>query len=176
MWAGKSQELIRLADRYRIAGKRVLMIKYVADTRYSVTDIATHSGVRVKADASVDHLSDLDIQGYDVVCVDEVQFYPDNTLLIQWADSGYIVVASGLSGNFLRHQFQGIPELIAAADKITQLTSVCMQCNSENGCFSAMRKDTNKTDAHAAEKELIGGKETYLSLCRQCYKEFALSS
>lgn len=169
MYSGKTSCLIRLADRYKIAGKKVIIVKYVADTRYSKDEIAAHSGTRVKADASTDRLGLVDFEPYDVICVDEVQFYPDNTSLIDWADKGKIVVASGLSGNYLRHQFQGIPELISSADIITHLNSICMECKSENGSFSAMKKEKAAIAGKAAETEFIGGQETYVALCRQCY-------
>lgn len=169
MYSCKTSELIRLADRYRIADKKVIIVKYIADNRYSKEELATHSGIKVLADATTDLLGNVDFEPYDVICVDEVQFYADNVSLIEWADKGKIVVASGLSGNYLRHQFQGIPELISAADKITHLNSVCMICKSENGSFSAMKKDKAAISGKAAETEFIGGQETYLALCRQCY-------
>jgi thymidine kinase len=169
MYSGKTSDLIRLADRYKIAKKKVIIVKYLADTRYSKDELAAHSGTRVLADASTDRLSLVDFEPYDVICVDEVQFYPDNKDLIKWADKGKIVVASGLSGNYLRHQFQGIPELISAADRITHLNSVCMLCNNENGSFSAMRKEQTQIAGKAAETEFIGGQETYVALCRKCY-------
>lgn len=161
-----------LADRYKIADKKVLMIKYLADTRYSQDEIVSHNGVKLKADVSTDRLSEIDPSEYDVICVDEVQFYPDNTILIDWADRGHIVVACGLSGNFLRKPFNGMPELISAADKITPLDSVCMDCKAENGAFTALRKERVETASKAAEKEFIGGKETYVSLCRKCYVRY----
>lgn len=42
MFAGKSTELLRRVNRYEIAGKRCLSIKFAADTRYSTDKISTH--------------------------------------------------------------------------------------------------------------------------------------
>lgn len=42
MFAGKTTELIRRLNRYKIAQKRVLFIKYKKDTRYSEENMATH--------------------------------------------------------------------------------------------------------------------------------------
>lgn len=168
MYSGKTLSLICLLNRYKVAGKKVLTVKYQHDTRYSLDELASHSGTKVLADISTDKLEFVDYKPYDVICVDEVQFYPDNKELIKWADSGKIIVASGLSGNYLRHQFQGIPELISAADKITHLNSICMNCKNENGAFSALRKEKVNVSKEA-ETEFIGGQETYVALCRQCY-------
>ena len=42
MFAGKTTELLRRVQRHAISGKSCLYIKYVADTRYDVSCIATH--------------------------------------------------------------------------------------------------------------------------------------
>ena len=42
MFSGKSTELLRRVKRYQIANKRVALIKYHADTRYSESSVATH--------------------------------------------------------------------------------------------------------------------------------------
>ena len=58
------------------------------------------------------------IQDYDVVCIDEVQFYPDSSIFCdKWANQGKIVEASGLNGDFKRQPFEQISKLIPLADK-----------------------------------------------------------
>ena len=42
MFAGKTTELLRRVKRYKMAGKKTLAIKYLADDRYSKTHIWTH--------------------------------------------------------------------------------------------------------------------------------------
>jgi predicted AAA+ superfamily ATPase len=42
MFAGKSTELLRRVNRLEISGKKVLNVKYVADSRYSCDSISTH--------------------------------------------------------------------------------------------------------------------------------------
>ena len=42
MFAGKSTELLRKIKRYQITGKKCLVIKYSADTRYSEKCVSTH--------------------------------------------------------------------------------------------------------------------------------------
>ena len=42
MFAGKSTELMRRVRRHKISGKKCLLIKYIADDRYSNDCIATH--------------------------------------------------------------------------------------------------------------------------------------
>jgi thymidine kinase len=168
MYSGKSSSLIRMAERYRIADKRVLVIKYIGDNRYSDTEVASHSGAKLRADLSVNTLGDIDVTDYDVICIDEIQFYLDNHQCIAWADYGKTVIASGLSGNFLRKLFKGMDDLIANADSIIHLNSICMMCKNENGSFSHLLK-SKTAQAAQAETELIGGTDTFIALCRSCY-------
>ena len=187
MYSGKTSELIRLAERYRIAGKRVLVVKYAEDSRYvpehdgsgsgseTTATMGTHNGRFLDAVAANTLQEIVDkglLEDHDVICVDEVQFYPDSALVVTWADAGKTVVASGLSGNYLREQFSGMPHLIANADCIEHLTSICMQCKKDGASFSALRQDIQGgggAEAEAAATKFIGGAETYLALCRSCY-------
>jgi len=177
MYSGKTSELIRLAERYRIADKRVLVVKYGGDDRYTqdvhTPSVATHNGRCIEAVAAFQLKEIVDkglLDNHDVICVDEIQFYPDSHLLCEWADSGKTVVASGLTGNYLREQFQGMPHLMSNADCIEHLTSVCMNCKKDGAAFSALLEPCSEVNKKAATK-LIGGQETYLALCRKCYCE-----
>ena len=49
MFAGKSTELLRKIKRYQITGKKCLVIKYSADTRYSEKCVSTHDQVMCAA-------------------------------------------------------------------------------------------------------------------------------
>lgn len=168
MYSSKTDTLISLARRYRIADKKVLVIKFTLDNRYSTSDVASHGGSRIPADHITKTLGDIDVTNYDVICIDEIQFYPDNYRMADWADQGKIIIGSGLSGNYLRQPFKGIPELIAKADQVTLLNAVCVRCKSEKGAFSALRKEKEEHKSEAINI-FIGGTESYVALCRQCY-------
>lgn len=60
MFAGKSTELIRRTNKFIISGKRVITVKFEADTRYSSgAFIVTHDEDRMRAIALL-KLADLD--------------------------------------------------------------------------------------------------------------------
>ena len=42
MFSGKTTELIRRTQRHELAGRRVVVIKYIKDTRYSAARCVTH--------------------------------------------------------------------------------------------------------------------------------------
>ena len=77
MFSGKSEELIRRLRRAEIAGQRVLIVKPRIDNRYDIAHVVSHAGAKMRA-VAVDDPADIPglVDGYDVVGVDEVQFFP----------------------------------------------------------------------------------------------------
>ena len=132
MFAGKTTELIRHCRKYEMAGKRVLKIKFDADKRYGddIT-IVTHGGVKSSAIA-VTKLKDLGkmYEDYDVIAVDEGQFFNDVvTFAEKAANANKIVIVSSLQGTFLRGEFPVITSLIPKCEKIKKLTAICKLCH-----------------------------------------------
>ncbi|MES1910906.1 MAG: hypothetical protein MHM6MM_003426 [Cercozoa sp. M6MM] len=174
MFSGKSTELFRRLKRYEIACKKVLLVKYARDTRYSASAAATHDQQTfpaiglVKLEELMDNAEYLkQVKECDVVGIDEGQFFPDVvTVAERLANLGKIVVISLLNGTFRREGFETALGLFAIAESITSLRAVCMVCYNE-GAFS-------KRLAASNEVELIGGTDAYASVCRRCY--FASSS
>lgn len=130
MFSEKSTELLSRHRRYRIAGRKCFLIKYYKDDRYGNGDvIITHDGV--KSDVEVyrcRHLgdADLNIGYYDVICIDEIQFFDDADIYCEkWANMGLIVEVSGLNGKYDRKPFEIISKLIPLADDITYKNAIC---------------------------------------------------
>jgi thymidine kinase len=169
MFAGKSTELIRRVRRYSRTRKKCLVIKYKADTRYSVESVSTHDRVEHRAESctelkEVDHL----IDEVDVVAIDEGQFFPD---LLSFADrvanSGRIVIIACLDADFLRAPFGDVCNLVPRAELITKLTAVCNRCTAD-AAFTL--RTTNAT-----QQALIGGAEMYEPVCRSCHLRYCQS-
>eukprot|EP00351_Strombidinopsis_sp_SopsisLIS2011_P001643 CAMPEP_0116874862 /NCGR_PEP_ID=MMETSP0463-20121206/6461_1 /TAXON_ID=181622 /ORGANISM="Strombidinopsis sp, Strain SopsisLIS2011" /LENGTH=79 /DNA_ID=CAMNT_0004519205 /DNA_START=82 /DNA_END=321 /DNA_ORIENTATION=+ len=75
MFAGKSTELIRRINKFRIIGKRVICVKFEADMRFSLMDIVTHDEDKMQAIALL-KLKDLQNkvdwkENADVIAIDE---------------------------------------------------------------------------------------------------------
>lgn len=123
MFAGKSTELLRRVKRHEISGKSCLYVKYAEDTRYDVTCIATHDLMKQEA-VAVKALSELgDMwKNFDVLGIDEGQFYPDIvTFAENAAEHGKIVITSALGGSSFREPFNSILDLVPKCEKIKQL-------------------------------------------------------
>ncbi|TNV76723.1 hypothetical protein FGO68_gene13107 [Halteria grandinella] len=169
MFAGKSTELLRRMKRHEVAGNRCLRIKFAADNRYSVDSIATHDKQTMHAIGAT-KMSDIGnlYQDFDVIAVDEGQFFPD---IVEWTDraanDGKLVIISALDGTFLRTGFDTILQLIPKAEKVKKLQAICRNCN-QNASF------TFRTDSSQA-LQVIGGEDMYKPLCRECFNEENIS-
>src|SRR5438876_6137696 len=77
MFSGKSEELIRRLNRARIARQKVQVFKPKIDARYSVEEIASHSGVK-HISKPVSKTSEMMAQiepDTQVIGIDEGQFF-----------------------------------------------------------------------------------------------------
>lgn len=165
MFSGKSTLLLTRYRRYRIAGNRCLLVKYAGDDRYddSGDNIVTHDQLRYKA-VSCRNLADISetVEDYDVICIDEIQFYPDAVKYADaWATTGKIVEVCGLSGDFKREPFEQISQLIPKADSIQHVTAVC-RTTGKDAPFS------QRLSAETAQ-EVIGGTDKYRAASRKAF-------
>ena len=68
-------------------------------------------------------------QKFEVVAIDEGQFFPDIVEFCEaMANKGIIVIVAALDGTFQRKPFGKILELLPLAEKVTKLTAVCVYC------------------------------------------------
>ncbi|XP_033751034.1 thymidine kinase, cytosolic-like [Pecten maximus] len=164
MFSGKTTELMRRLKRYQIANYKCLVIKYSKDDRYEKEGLATHDRQTLPAVAA-ERLADMEVlsEGYNVIGVDEGQFFPDVVSFCDdMAENGKIVIVSALDGTFQKKGFGDILNLVPLAESVIKLSAVCMTCNSE-GSFTK-RKGQEK------EVEVIGGADKYLAVCRACFQ------
>lgn len=164
MFSGKTTELLRRVHRYRLAGRRVLLLKSIKDTRAVRADqTQTHDGKASQA-VPVGQLREASALalGADVVGVDEGQFFPDLEETCSFlADRGRVVIVAALDGTFAREPFLPVVRLVAQAESVTKLTSVCSSCGAE-APFSRRRSPER-------EIEVIGGSDKYSAACRVCF-------
>lgn len=166
MFAGKTTELMRRVKRELFAQRRCAIVKYAKDNRYSDnTQLATHDKNMISATFAFSQLSEFGERwrDYDVVAIDEGQFFPDvATFSKEAADHGVKVIISALDGDFQRRPFGKIPELIPLCDTLIKVTAVCMMCQCREAPFT-------KRIVAGNQQELIGGAEMYAATCRRCY-------
>lgn len=161
-------ELIRVIKRYAMAKQRCIVLKYSKDTRYHSTDCCTHDQKSIVATPTLNLFDCLDdCMNAQVVAIDEAQFFPDIIKFCEvLANAGKTVVLAALDSQFDGKPFGDICNLVAHTEHVMKLSAVC-DCGRD--AYFTVR--TVKTK----EVELIGGQESYKSMCRICRTEFLLT-
>jgi len=174
MFSGKTTHLIQLYKMHKYIGKKVVVINYSGDTRYTNDNMmSSHDHVMIpcimantlgemwnnKEDSNY-----MTIHNADVILINEGQFFSDlYDIVIQMVDNEHkTVYISGLDGDFQRNKFGKILDLIPKCDKITKLQSICAICkNGNHGIFS--HRITQE------QQQIVIGTDNYIPLCRECY-------
>src|SRR4030042_3146133 len=142
MFSGKTLELIQIAQRETIAGRKVLMFKPVIGDRGEGLDkVESRCGGQYDAIA-LHHPYDIleRIDGIDTVIVDEVQFWKqkDNDdgyavvkLFQHLVEKGVRIYYAGLARDLRGEPFGPMGELLARAQERVTLTAVCDHLDSE---------------------------------------------
>lgn len=172
MFSSKTTTLISKIQREEIAKRKCLIIKWVGDTRYTnESKIVTHHGIYMSADISCDRLlpllSNNTIDSYDVIAIDEGQFFPDlYEFVIKVLNvKNKKVLISALNGDYRMQNFGEVYRLIPVAEEIIKLNAVCMVCH-EDAQFTCRQDKSNE------QQIIVGGEEMYLAVCRKCWNGF----
>lgn len=159
MFSGKSSELLRRLTRYKIAGKSTILLRPKRDTRGFLTHDKKDNSI---IEIFVENISDFkDVYDYDVIGVDEGQFFNDLKVVDILADMGLTVIVSALNGTSERTPFKSLQDIIPLADTITKLSAVCTNCG-EDAQFSFYKVGNKENDIEIGEDE-------YTALCRKCW-------
>ncbi len=171
MFSGKSEEMIRRLRRAEIAGQRVVIFKPRIDDRYDAADVVSHAGIRMRG-VAVGSVAELAARaaGYEVVGVDEVQFFEPSIVetALSLAESGVRVVAAGLDQDFRREPFGPIPLLLAHAEFVDKLQAVCHRCGGP--ATTTQRLVDGRPAPYSGDTVVIGAAEQYEARCRGCHE------
>ena len=172
MFAGKTEELLRRVRRAQVAGRRVLLVDHVLDTRRGSGTVSSHSGLSL-ASRTVRDAGELEAVAtregpWDLVAVDEAQFFgPDLADVVQrLADAGAVVVVAGLDVTYDARPFEPLPALAARAERVDRLTAVCAVCGEDAAFHVRTTSAGDAGDALAADAAHVGGAERYEARCR----------
>lgn len=135
MFSGKSIELIRHVNRYKVAGRHVIVFKYSQDNRYSQTAAASYDGLSTWAipASTAQEIIDRVTDDHDVVVIDEVQFFDDALFdaIQEYVVAGKDVVIAGLNLDFRGEPFllqggkRSMADFMVRADIIHSLHAIC---------------------------------------------------
>ncbi len=184
MGAGKSLDLLKTCYNYEEHHKRVLIFTSAKDDRYGKNIVKSRTGLERPAVSVDDDMNVFDyIKKYhrpiDCVLVDEVQFFQKHHIyeLADIVDKMNIpVIAYGLRSDFRIEPFEGSIYMLILADQIEELKTLCHNCEKKavlNIRYSKVEGTRGFTKMILTEGEQVqvGGNESYIPLCRKCYKE-----
>lgn len=166
MFSGKTEELIRRLKRAKLANQQVEIFKPKIDVRYSNREVVSHDARTIQS-TPVETASSILLLTSDVevVGIDEAQFFDEALVDVcnKLADNGVRVIVAGLDMDFKGIPFGPMPGLLAIAEEVTKVHAICMRCGSL-ASYSFRLADSDK-------KVLLGEKDNYEPLCRECFVE-----
>lgn len=182
MNAGKSTVLLQSSYNYRERGMRTLLFTPSIDTRYGSGRIESRIGLRSGAIsvAPSDNLlnrvrTEHTAQPVACVLIDEAQFLTPEQVwqMTDVADTlGIPVLCYGLRTDFQGKLFPGSAALLAIADDITELKTIC-QCGRK--ATMNLRVDREGRAVKDGAQVEIGGNDRYVPMCRRHFKEALLA-
>lgn len=178
MNAGKSTTLLQSAFNYRERGMTPLILTAAIDDRAGVGKVASRIGLEAEA-----HIYDKSTDVYhliktlhnntklDCLLVDECQFLSKSQVnaLTDVVDKLKIpVLCYGLRTDFKGELFEGAQYLLAWADKLIELKTICHCGRKAN---RVLRTDEHGNAINDGNQVEIGGNDRYVSVCREHYKK-----
>jgi thymidine kinase len=173
MNAGKSTALLQAAHNYSERGMTALMFIAKLDDRAGGR-IASRIGIEAEADrfdAHTDFWEKLSQSTANCVLIDEAQFLSREQVrqLARVVDEANIpVMCYGLRTDFRGELFPGSAALLAWADTLTEIKTIC--CCGRKATM-VVRVSPDGTVERAGQQIEIGGNERYVSLCRKHFSE-----
>jgi len=179
MNAGKTTTLLQSAYNYHERGMRTLIFTPKLDNRAGEGMVASRIGLKAKA-VVFERDDDLEIllnrvvakhNKIDCVLVDEAQFLTKNQVwqLTEIVDQHNVpVLAYGLRTDFRGELFEGSQYLLAWADSLTEIKTIC---HTGKKATMVVRVDENGRAVKEGPQVQIGGNERYVSVSRSEFKK-----
>ncbi len=178
MNAGKSTTLLQSSFNYRERGMNTIVFTSASDDRYGTGVVKSRIGLELDAhlfsgDTNLFETVSADMEKAPVHCVlvDEAQFLSAEQVdqLAKVADDMRIpVLCYGLRTDFQATLFPGSTRLLAIADELVELKTICT-CGSK-ATMNLRINEEGKAVSVGDQKE-IGGNDRYIALCRKHFME-----
>ena len=177
MGSSKTANALMVEYNYRERGKKALLAKPQIDMRDGEKVISSRIGLRRECiwTEELVALSDEKIREYDCIIIDEAQFCTKAQIeqFVHYVDDLDVpVICYGLRADFRNEPFEGSIWLLAWADVIEEIKTVCW-CG-RKATFNA--RVQNGHIVREGEQIMMGGNSAYVSLCRRHWKDGNLGS
>lgn len=177
MNAGKSTTLLQSSYNYQERGMETLILLPEIDTRFGRGKVSSRIGIEAEATTftTADNLQNvvkkvMEQRPLHCVLVDEAQFLTKQQVkqLSNVADEIEVpVLAYGLRVDFQGNLFEGSQQLLAWADTMTEIKTIC-HCGRK--ATMVLRLDAKGRVIKDGRQVEIGGNERYTAVCRKHFK------
>lgn len=179
MNAGKSTALLQSSYNYRERGMNTFVLTAAIDDRAGIGKVASRIGIETDAYAfnNDDDLSEIikkqhNTQKQHCILIDEAQFLSKEqvkqlTYIVDRLDIP--VLCYGIKTDFQGELFQGSHYLLAWADKLIELKTIC-HCGRKANMI--LRLDEEGRPVREGAQVEIGGNDSYESVCRKHFRPF----
>lgn len=171
MGSSKTANALMTHFNYEEVGQKALLCKPAIDARDGERTVYSRIGLRHECILleELQQMKEEEIRGYDCIIVDEVQFATPEQVdfLSDIVDfMGVPVVCYGLRTDFRNLLFPGSERLIAIADVIQELKTVCW-CGRKATCNTRYNEHGI---VRSGPQVMLGANDSYVALCRRHFK------
>lgn len=172
MGSSKTAQALITKFNYEERGMKPVLLKSAIDTRDGKNLCISRIGLSaecIEVSKDEDLFELIKSMRVDVVIVDECQFLSEK----QVDQLNFVafmldipVLCFGLRTDFLTHLFPGSKRLFEVADSITEIKYIC-ECGQK--AIVNARIDCNGKIITEGDQVLIGGNDSYVAMCRECW-------
>ncbi len=173
MGSSKTANALMVRYNYEERGQEALLVKPEIDQRDGAKFVASRMGLSHPCIyfSEMRNMPEAELKKYACVIVDEAQFLSREEVqfLVHIVDDWNIpVICYGLRADFSGQLFSGSQELLATADIIEEVKTICW-CGKKATCNARFDKDGNVL--REGEQVVLGANDQYIGLCRKHWRE-----
>ena len=177
MGSSKTANALMVRYNYEERGQVALLVKPEIDQRDGAKFVASRMGLSHACIyfSELAAMPEEQVRSYACVIVDEAQFLTRAQVerLVAIVDEMDVpVICYGLRADFQGNLFEGSRWLLAWADTIEEIKTVCW-CGRKATCNARI---SNGHVVKAGEQIMLGGNESYVALCRKHWAQGKLGN
>jgi len=178
MNAGKSTSLLQSNHNYKEHGLDTMIFLPNETSKLSKGQIVSRIGLKAKAVITnkdfnfINFIKQNKTENLSCILIDEAQFLTKDQVrqLGHVADKlNYPVMCYGIRTDFRGELFEGSSELLALADNLIELKTICSLCSRK--ATMVVRKDHNGNVLIEGSKIVVGGNDIYMPVCRKHFRK-----
>jgi thymidine kinase len=178
MNAGKSTSLLQSNHNYKENGLNTMIFLPNETSKLSKGQIVSRIGLKAKAVIAnkdfnfINFIKNNKLENLSCILIDEAQFLTKEQVrqLGLVADRlNYPVMCYGIRTDFRGELFEGSSELLALADNLIELKTICSLCSRK--ATMVIRKDDSGEVVTEGSKVVVGGNDIYMPVCRKHYRK-----